>query len=572
MKTNFNNYLYLRFTILIVFVVSFFIGCTPELHYIDKHCTSMKGGLTVDAWVNQNAFNNYEYIDFGGTRINKDEIRKIRNLPYRKLQFEVPAWPIPETIKVYVVTDDDRSNSFEFTYTEDIEIFRIEPNKGSELGGTFVTIRGRNFKAPADASLHTEKARVYELDDLKVISESEITGYTKPHVPEIVHLFLTCDTEDCPSSDTLWQCYEYIADPYHIFGAPLGIDEPIKDSYQYVAIDDMNNDHRNDIVVVSSDIAAVNVQVINGIDDDPISTLGLPHDSKPSGVALGDFDLSGSVDIAVALEELGVVAVIFNDGSGIISGYDLIDVGGNPKAIIVNDLDGDGNIDDIATANSPGSSVSIMIGKDDGSFETAIEIPISGGSTSGKPNELVSIAAANLDGVGNLDLAITNKSNNEAIILFNPGSSVSYLGEYIKESLIEPVWVAGFDYNFDGKIDLSTLDYRSANLSYWENLGSSSFGGHKGLHLEIANPVVLTVNGDLLTIAFEDCLVGGKKILESSYDYKIKLPVKEGDHFKGFILSMATGDLDGDGTADIVVGMRDYGAIFIIRSTETHVF
>ncbi len=74
------------------------------------------------------------------------------------------------------------------------------------------------------------------------------------------------------------------------------------------------------------------------------------------------------------------------------------------------DLNGDGKVD-LAVANWAHASVSVLLNNGDGTFGNKVDSPTGGGP--------ISVAAADLNDDGKLDLAVANPSSNTVSVLFN---------------------------------------------------------------------------------------------------------------------------------------------------------
>lgn len=145
-------------------------------------------------------------------------------------------------------------------------------------------------------------------------------------------------------------------------------------------------------------------------------------DSMPEAAAAGDFDGDGAVDLAVTLpgpfesEELGDVAILFNDGTGVFGPPVILPVGVNPAGVAVGDLNGDG-APDIAVANQgisiETSSLGILINRGDGTFHDVIHLLTDGGP--------YAVALADLDGDGDLDFGTANFTTNTITLIENEG-------------------------------------------------------------------------------------------------------------------------------------------------------
>ena len=87
-------------------------------------------------------------------------------------------------------------------------------------------------------------------------------------------------------------------------------------------------------------------------------------------------------------------------------------VGANPQAMLAADFNGDGKLD-LAVVNTTSGSVSVLLGKGDGTFQPAL--------TSATGYGPVSIAVGDFDGDGKLDLATANQGDRDASVLLGNG-------------------------------------------------------------------------------------------------------------------------------------------------------
>ncbi len=165
---------------------------------------------------------------------------------------------------------------------------------------------------------------------------------------------------------------------------------------------DLDGDSHPDLLVTTYD----GPRVLLGLGDGtfaPGGGLGIPG-SLPLGLAVATFGrLDGDEHIdAVATEYYGNVLYTFHGrGDG---AFDLgvpYAVGGDPRDILVEDIDRDGH-PDIVTANQASGSVTILRGRGDGTFLGAQGYP-----AGAQPTELV---AADWNEDGSLDLAATDRN------------------------------------------------------------------------------------------------------------------------------------------------------------------
>ncbi len=201
---------------------------------------------------------------------------------------------------------------------------------------------------------------------------------------------------------------------------------------------------------------------------------GDPQLGNSQYVATGDFDGDGNVDMVVAYGDS--IALLRNDGAGGFSSPVDIFVGRTgslPFSIVAAKLDNDDDLD-LAIANNYTSDLTILLNDGTGGFQQASGSPILVG------NLPSSVAAGDLDGDGDTDLAVANKHDNNLSILRNNG-----LARFTLDARKLPVGggpnavVMGRFYDdgqgSSGGLDLAVANYKTDNLSIWLNNGQGGF-------------------------------------------------------------------------------------------------
>jgi uncharacterized protein (TIGR03437 family) len=152
-------------------------------------------------------------------------------------------------------------------------------------------------------------------------------------------------------------------------------------------------------------------------------------------------------------------------------------VSANAAFVIAGDFNGDGKVD-VAVAHSPFApapgSVSILLGNGDGTLQSPL--------TAAAGQGVSSIAAADFNGDGKLDIAVTNapdvsaaatKVDTVSVLLGNGDGSFKTVATYPVGAVPHSLLAA--DFNGDGKPDLIALNRASKNLSVLLGKGDGTF-------------------------------------------------------------------------------------------------
>jgi hypothetical protein len=183
-----------------------------------------------------------------------------------------------------------------------------------------------------------------------------------------------------------------------------------------VAVGDFNVDRKLDLAVANYDSDTVSVLLGNG-DGTFGGVVGYATGRRPSRVVVGDFNLDGKPDLAVADDSSpsGAVSVLLGRGDG--SFADKLDygMGDGLGPVAVGDFNLDGK-PDLAVANSPTlaiSTVSVLPGNGDGTFGSKVEYQVQYSLHSA----LSSLAVSDFDLDGKSDIAVTDPSYNTVYVL-----------------------------------------------------------------------------------------------------------------------------------------------------------
>jgi PKD repeat protein len=187
------------------------------------------------------------------------------------------------------------------------------------------------------------------------------------------------------------------------------------------------------------------------------------------GLAVGDFNGDGKLDVAVAGLFANAVAIHLGNGAGglTLSGtYPTL-----PDAFAVGvataDFNGDGKLDLVVTDFST-SDVELFPGNGDGTFGTATILPLVGAGSTPQ-----SIVAADFNGDGKPDFAVANRLSNDVDVFLNNGTG-SFTGTSYAVGN-SPGGIAVADLTGDGKLDIAVGDFGSGDVSVLVNSGGGAF-------------------------------------------------------------------------------------------------
>jgi hypothetical protein len=179
---------------------------------------------------------------------------------------------------------------------------------------------------------------------------------------------------------------------------------------------------------------------------------------RPSWVMTGDFNKDGIADIATVNQcgsdptclTAGSVSILLGNPDGTFqTAVDYATGSGSlPRFGMMGDFNGDG-ITDIAVANLGANTISILLGKSDGTFQPHVDYAV--GSSP------LSIAAGDFNGDGKIDLAVANSGSNSISILLGNGDG-AFQTHVDFATNFSPQSVATADFNGDGHLDLIVAD------------------------------------------------------------------------------------------------------------------
>ena len=267
------------------------------------------------------------------------------------------------------------------------------------------------------------------------------------------------------------------------------------------AVGDFNNDKKLDLVTVNnSNVWGLGLILGNGDGtfQPPVEVVGNDTYGAFGGIVAGDFNKDGTLDFAVLwLVGYGPVqlGVYLNDGQGHFTPGNNYVIGASTvhvaRSLATADLNGDGKLDLIAPDVS-NSTVAVLYGNGDGTFQNAVEFATPYTSTG------VAIGDFNKDGKPDIVAASSSGccpwSGGVAVLLNNGNGTFQSPVLYADPSGVDNGLVAVADLNADGKLDVVESSEGGNNVAVFLGNGNGTFQTAKTYYVPWASAVAL---GDL---------------------------------------------------------------------------
>jgi hypothetical protein len=186
-------------------------------------------------------------------------------------------------------------------------------------------------------------------------------------------------------------------------------------------------------------------------------------------VCVADYDADGDDDLITTGRGGNAVGLLTNDGTGSFSSGGSINAGDGETSCAVGDANNDGVLD-VFIGNHNSDDIALLLGDGAGTFTLSDLVSIPGVGT----KSAWMLAAGDINGDGNVDVASVNANRNTVSIVFGDGAGqmqnpVNYAtGQF---SLAVDLG----DVDGDGDLDMAVSNHTDANWYLFENDGSGVF-------------------------------------------------------------------------------------------------
>ena len=339
---------------------------------------------------------------------------------------------------------------------------------------------------------------------------------------------------------------------------------------QSVAVADFNGDGKLDLAVpvysIFTPLTDMNILLGNG---DVTFTAGPAFPLTGQNVnnaAVADFNGDGIVDMAISLPDANEVQVLLGNGDGSFTPMPAIPATG-VFVVATGDFNRDGKADLVLVNPGPGT-LTILLGNGDGTFTAGATIPVAGGPQA--------IAVGDFNGDGNADLAVVDFSADAVTVLLGNGDGTFTEVPSSPTTGNQPAAIAVADFNGDGILDLAVSNLNGGN----PDPGSVTvlLGNGDGTFTPTAaSPVTGSVPNSIAVGDFNgdgkaDLVTGNAgsntaSVLLGNGDGTFAAPLSPAAGTNP--LFVAVGDFNGDGLPDLAAANNTTKSVTVLLAQET---
>jgi hypothetical protein len=181
--------------------------------------------------------------------------------------------------------------------------------------------------------------------------------------------------------------------------------------------------------------------------------------SNPQGIAIGDFNQDGMLDLAVSNSGDGTVSILLGNGDGTFQSQQIVPLPASvrPYWLVSADLRNSGTLDLVVPDSGASNQVYVLLGNGDGSFQPAVGYAVDASQ--------YGVSVGDMNGDGIMDLVVPNSAADAqvSVLLGDGNGTFAAKTDYTVGN--NPTFVALADFNGDGLPDIATANGGSSNAT-----------------------------------------------------------------------------------------------------------
>ncbi|CAF0961466.1 unnamed protein product [Adineta steineri] len=338
----------------------------------------------------------------------------------------------------------------------------------------------------------------------------------------------------------------------------------------FIAVADFNNDTNLDLVVANRNADNIGILLGNG-NGTFADMVTYSTDSTPVSVAFGDFNNDTYLDIVVANQDDDDINILINNSDGTFTDGDTYygDSDSAPASVVVDDVNNDGYLD-IIVANNGTNTIGIFLGSGDGEFADEVTYSTFPGTSP------YFLATGDFNNDKQQDIVVLNQGNGIVLVYLGSGNETFTDPVVLSTgSLSQPVSLTVADLNSDGSLDIAVACSYVNVITVFIGYGNGGFSTDLTYGLsQFYNPQQIAAadfNGDHRL----DCVV---------FDY-FRIYVFLGSPLESYLpittydtgiqsspRSISVGDLNNDNLPDVIVANSGSGNIGVFFGVDFGIF